>query len=86
MLKKEKIAAGADMAITQLGWDVRKFIELKRYLDERGLSVPLIGGIYVLDLRGAKKTATDFNPRFTMKDASFQNVLNFIPLNVRGPH
>ena len=43
------------MAITQLGWDARKFIELKRYLDERGLSVPLIGGIYVLDLRAAKK-------------------------------
>jgi len=30
---EKKIAAGADYAITQLGFDVRKFRELKRYLD-----------------------------------------------------
>ncbi len=34
---EKKIAAGADMAITQVGWDARKFAELKRYLDERAL-------------------------------------------------
>ena len=33
---EKKIAAGADFAITQLGYDVKKFRELKRYLDERG--------------------------------------------------
>jgi methylenetetrahydrofolate reductase (NADPH) len=33
---EKKIAAGANMAITQVGWDAKKFIELKRYLDERG--------------------------------------------------
>ena len=30
---EKKIAAGADFAITQLGFDSRKFRELKRYLD-----------------------------------------------------
>jgi methylenetetrahydrofolate reductase (NADPH) len=32
---EKKIAAGADCVITQLGYDTRKFLELKRYLDER---------------------------------------------------
>ena len=34
---EKKIAAGADLAITQVGWDAEKFAELKRYLDERGI-------------------------------------------------
>ena len=34
---EKKIAAGADLAITQVGWDAEKFRELRRYLDERGL-------------------------------------------------
>jgi methylenetetrahydrofolate reductase (NADPH) len=35
---EKKVAAGANMAITQVGWDARKFAELKRYLDERGIT------------------------------------------------
>ena len=45
---EKKIAAGADFAITQLGFDSRKFRELKRYLDERGLKTPIFGNVYVL--------------------------------------
>src|SRR5262249_29071765 len=40
---EKKIAAGADYAITQLGFDARKFHELKRYLNERGLRTPVLG-------------------------------------------
>ncbi len=29
---EKKIGAGANMAITQVGWDAKKFIQLKRYL------------------------------------------------------
>ena len=54
---EKKIAAGADYAITQLGFDARKFRELKRYLDERGLRTPLLGNVYVLNARGAEKMA-----------------------------
>ena len=54
---EKKIAAGADLAITQVGWDARKFIELKRYLDERGLRTPMLGNVYVLNLRGAEMMA-----------------------------
>jgi methylenetetrahydrofolate reductase (NADPH) len=52
---EKKIAAGADYAITQLGFDVRKFRELKRYLDERGLRTPVLGNVYVLGARAAEK-------------------------------
>jgi methylenetetrahydrofolate reductase (NADPH) len=52
---EKKIAAGADMAITQLGFDSRKFRELKRYLDERGLKTPVLGNVYVLPLKAAEK-------------------------------
>jgi methylenetetrahydrofolate reductase (NADPH) len=54
---EKKIAAGANFAITQVGWDARKFAELKRYLDDRGLDVPLLGNVYVLGRRAAEKMA-----------------------------
>jgi methylenetetrahydrofolate reductase (NADPH) len=52
---EKKIAAGADCAITQLGYDARKFRELKRYLDERNLRTPLLGSVYVLHAKAAGK-------------------------------
>jgi methylenetetrahydrofolate reductase (NADPH) len=52
---EKKIAAGADYALTQLGFDSRKFRELKRYLAERGLRTPVFGNVYVLPLRAAEK-------------------------------
>jgi methylenetetrahydrofolate reductase (NADPH) len=54
---EKKIAAGADLAITQVGWDARKFAELKRYLDTRGLTTPLLGNVYVLGPRTAERMA-----------------------------
>jgi methylenetetrahydrofolate reductase (NADPH) len=52
---EKKIAAGADYAITQLGYDVRKFRELKRYLEERGLRTPVLGNVYILHGKAAEK-------------------------------
>lgn len=45
---ERKVAAGADFIIPQLGYDMRKFLEVKRYLDARGLKTPLFGNVYVL--------------------------------------
>lgn len=59
---EKKIAAGADLAITQVGWDARKFRELKRYMDDRGLTTPLLGNVYVLGLRAAERMATGQPP------------------------
>ena len=52
---EKKIRAGADYAITQLGYDSRKFRELKRYLDERGLKTPVLGNVYVLPAKAAER-------------------------------
>ncbi len=52
---EKKIAAGADYIITQLGYDVKKFRELKRYMDERGLKTPVFGNVYVLGAKAAEK-------------------------------
>jgi methylenetetrahydrofolate reductase (NADPH) len=52
---EKKIAAGANCVITQLGYDVRKFRELKRYLDERSILVPVLGNVYVLSAKAAEK-------------------------------
>ncbi len=54
---EKKIAAGANYVITQLGYDVRKFRELKRYLDERSLRIPVLGNVYVLHGKAAEKMA-----------------------------
>ncbi|MGH7318772.1 MAG: methylenetetrahydrofolate reductase, partial [Candidatus Rokuibacteriota bacterium] len=59
---EKKLAAGADLAITQVGWDAEKFRELKRHLDERQLRMPLLGNVYVLTLRAAEKMATGQPP------------------------
>jgi len=59
---EKKIAAGADVAVTQVGWDARKFAELRRYLDERGLSTPLLGNVYVLGPKTAERMATGRPP------------------------
>ncbi len=55
---EKKIAAGANFAITQLGYDAKKFYELKRYLKERGLEkFPVFGNVYILSAPAAKKFA-----------------------------
>ena len=59
---EKKVAAGANLAITQVGWDARKFAELKRYVDERGLPVPLMGNVYVLGRRAAERMAAGSPP------------------------
>lgn len=44
-----KIAAGARWVITQLGYDMRKYHEVKLFLHARGITdVPIIGNVYLL--------------------------------------
>ena len=59
---EKKIAAGADLAITQVGWDAWKFAELMRYLSERGLAIPVLGNVYVLGPKAAERMATGQPP------------------------
>ena len=59
---EKKVAAGANLAITQVGWDARKFVELKRYLDERAIDIPVLGNVYVLGRRAAERMAKGLPP------------------------
>src|SRR6476620_6499205 len=59
---ERKVAAGANLAITQPGWDARKFAELKRYVNDRGLKIPLLGNVHVLTRRAAEQMATAHTP------------------------
>ncbi|MHB8897120.1 MAG: methylenetetrahydrofolate reductase C-terminal domain-containing protein [Thermoguttaceae bacterium] len=52
-----KIAAGAQWVIPQLGYDMRKFHEIKLMLESRGLDVPVVGNVYLL----TKNVARMFN-------------------------
>lgn len=59
---EKKIARGADLAITQVGWDSRKFAELKKYLDDRGITTPVLGNVYVLSAKAAQRMSTGSPP------------------------
>ncbi|MTI57030.1 methylenetetrahydrofolate reductase C-terminal domain-containing protein [Geosporobacter ferrireducens] len=50
----KKIANGAKFIITQLGYDARKFDELRKYMDLNNFNIPLLGNIFVLSLPVAK--------------------------------
>lgn len=50
----KKIMAGADFAITQVGYDARKLHEFRLWLKNYGNNIPALGGIYVLSYPVAK--------------------------------
>jgi methylenetetrahydrofolate reductase (NADPH) len=50
----KKVRAGADFAITQVGYDVRKFDELLRVMRSYKIDVPVIGNVFVLSLGTAR--------------------------------
>ncbi len=45
---EKKVACGARFLITQVGWDWKKSLELKFYLEEAKLKVPVLGNVYFL--------------------------------------
>jgi methylenetetrahydrofolate reductase (NADPH) len=71
---QKKIAAGADLAITQVGWDAWKFAELMRYLADRGLAVPVLGNVYVLGPKAAERMATGQPPGCWVSPALLETV------------
>ena len=48
----KKRTAGADYFITQVGWDVKKFQELKLFMNRTGMAdVPVLGSVFVMRMR-----------------------------------
>jgi len=50
---EKKVACGARFLITQVGWDWKKSLELKFYLEEARLKVPVLGNVYFLTTTNA---------------------------------
>ena len=71
---EQKVAAGANLAITKPGWDSRKFAELKRYVDERGWKLPLLGNVHVLTRRVAEQLATTTVPGARISSALLETI------------
>lgn len=44
----EKLAAGADFAVTQMFFDAREYIDLTAYLRNRGIDAPIVPGIFAI--------------------------------------
>jgi methylenetetrahydrofolate reductase (NADPH) len=44
-----KISAGAQLAYTQLGYDMRKFHEVRLLLENHGIAMPVVGNVYLLN-------------------------------------
>jgi methylenetetrahydrofolate reductase (NADPH) len=49
-----KVAAGAQFIITQLGYDVHKFNELRKMVGRLGIDIPVLGSVYLLSPRAAR--------------------------------
>jgi methylenetetrahydrofolate reductase (NADPH) len=49
-----KIRAGADFIVTQVGFDIRKFEELPRFLGEQGFKIPLLANVFIPTLALAR--------------------------------
>jgi hypothetical protein len=50
---EKKAACGARFFITQVGWDWKKSLELKFYMEEVGLNLPVLGNVYFLTTTNA---------------------------------
>ncbi len=50
---EKKVTCGARFLITQVGWDWKKSLELKFYMEEAKLNVPVLGNVYFLTTTNA---------------------------------
>lgn len=51
---KRKVAAGASYVITQMGFDIRKYDELRRFMNAEGLKIPLLGTVFIPTIQSAR--------------------------------
>ena len=64
----QKTRAGADFVITQLGFDTCKYEELMLFMRENGLTVPVLGNIFVPSLPVARYMAKGRVPGVVLSD------------------
>ncbi len=70
-----KAAAGAQFIITQLGYDVRKFLELHKILRWLDIDLPVLGSVYLLSPRVARAMNKGVVPGAVVPDELLTKVL-----------
>lgn len=68
----KKVREGADFVVTQVGFDARKFQELLRYMRDAGMSVPVLGNVYILNLPIARAMNRKGVPGCVVTDKLYQ--------------
>ncbi|NDY43044.1 methylenetetrahydrofolate reductase [Dissulfurirhabdus thermomarina] len=66
---RRKVAAGARFIITQMGFDVRKYDEVLRFMAHEGLRVPVLATVFLPDLRLARLLNRGVVPGCVVPDA-----------------
>jgi len=69
-----KIQGGAEWIVPQLGYDMRKFHEIKLFLDWVNLSAPIVGNVYVLNKVVARMFNQNKIPGCVVSDALLAQV------------
>jgi len=70
-----KVAAGAQFIITQLGYDVRKFNELRKMVGRLGIGIPVLGSVYMLSPMAARAMNGGVVPGAVVSDELLAKVL-----------
>lgn len=65
----KKIAAGANMVITQIGFDSEKYAEAAQWLRERGYGTPLVANVLLLPAARARYMRQHALPGITITDS-----------------
>ena len=71
---EKKFRAGADFIITQLGYDVRKFAEVLKYMKYRGIDLPILGNVYVLNRTVARLMNKGLIPGCVVTDELLEKI------------
>ncbi len=71
---KRKIEAGARFIITQIGYDARKWDELKHWIEANDCSVPLVGYVYLLSRGVARIFNRGMIPGVVVTDELFGKI------------
>lgn len=71
---KQKIEAGADFVITQVGYDARKLHEFQMWLKQNNYRIPALAGIYVLSYPVAKAMHDNHVPGCVVTDKLLKQI------------
>jgi len=69
-----KIASGAEFVISQLGFDMLKYQELSKFIDEKRLNIPIIANVFVPTLTVARIMNKGLVPGVVLPDALLQKI------------